>query len=190
MTTTNMNMDSEHTDITRTGENLGPRVETSSPSPFRDLDRDDDPMCTNVLFASTPQQQEPRTNRNRSKRHVPEVSGGDDSPRGTPPSDNSPRHMAKDPLLGGGQVLSMPFTPLCVSKALSKIVELSRGLRALAELMQQVVTNNDAKYQEVIGALHKVAFTLRETREGAAETSSKARVHRKPTIPLELKVNF
>jgi len=92
-----------------------------------------------------------------------EVSGGDDSP----PSDNTGRFSGA-----------------------SQIVELNRGLRALAELMQRVVTNNETKYQDIVGALHKVTSTLRESREEPRETRSNPKTHAKSNIPLELKVEF
>lgn len=56
--------------------------------------------------------------------------------------------------------------------------------------MQQVVTNNEAKYQEVIGALHKVTSKLHESREEPTKTRSKSNVPGKSGIPLELKVSY
>ena len=55
--------------------------------------------------------------------------------------------------------------------------------------MQEVVANNEAKYLEVFGTLHKVASGLRESRAGTAETRSKPKPYPKSEVPLELKVN-
>lgn len=56
--------------------------------------------------------------------------------------------------------------------------------------MQQVVTNNETKYRDVVGSLHKVASRLRESREVLAGTGSGPRAPPKSGVPLELKVNF
>lgn len=56
--------------------------------------------------------------------------------------------------------------------------------------MQQVVSNNEAKYQDVVGALHKVASRLRESRDEFTEARSNPKARSKSSIPLELKVNL
>jgi len=143
-----------------------PRVQSGSPFLHLDFDEEDDAVSMDILFSTAPQQ-ELGTTRNQVKRRTQEVSGGDDSPRGTPPSGGTER---------------FPSVP--------QIVELNRELRALAELMQQVVTNNESKYQDVMGALRKVASVLRESREEPRETRSDPKARAKSTVPLELKVKF
>ena len=56
--------------------------------------------------------------------------------------------------------------------------------------MQQVVTDNETKYKDVVGSLHKVASRLREPREVPVGTGTGPGAHPNSGVPLELKVSF
>ena len=62
-------------------------------------------------------------------------------------------------------------------------------LRAIAGMMQQVVANNETKYQAIIGALQQVSSRLRESQEGSTNTTSgNFKARQSSGSPLELKV--
>ena len=82
-----------------------PGVQTTHSPSLLDLDQEDDVTSIDILFATTPQQ-ESRTTQDQSKRCVWEASGGDSSPRDTPPVNNS-RRKAKYSSPKSDQVLSV-----------------------------------------------------------------------------------
>lgn len=82
-----------------------PRVQTT-PS-LLDLDQEEDGISMDILFATSPQA-EFWTKQKQSKRRALEASGGDNSPRDSPPANNS-RRRAKYSSPKSDQVSSVLF---------------------------------------------------------------------------------
>lgn len=83
-----------------------PKVQTPLPSsPLLDLDQEDDVELMDTFFTTAPEQ-DFGLNRNQTKRHIQEASGGNNSPRGTPPSNSSSSHKVKHSSPRTDQVLS------------------------------------------------------------------------------------